>query len=141
LITEGKIKRRYVPNFIPSHPEVSLVVQYSFDITSNCLFTLQPPLILFQKPNIQGISHALGCVTQRLPFSPAPSLDIEYVFERPEEVDRRVSTWIYDVIEELDLFEVDRSVRSGPREASFAIEGGHDGSCGSFDVLENTLKR
>src|ERR1700733_14470828 len=137
----GKIKRRYVPNFIPSHPEVSLVVQYSFDITSNSPSTLQPLLTLFQKPTIQGISHALGCVTQRLPFSPTPSLDVGYVFERPEEIDRRMSTWIQDFIEEPDPFEEDRNIRSRPLEASFAIkEGGHDGSCGSFDVRENILK-
>ena len=53
-----------------------------------------------------------------------------------------MSTWVQDVIEEPDPFEVDRSVRSGPLEASFAIkEGGHDGSCGSFDVRENILKK
>jgi hypothetical protein len=142
LITEGKIKRRSVPNFIASHPEVSLVIQYSLDITSNCPSTLQPLLALFQKPNIQDISHALGCVTQRLPFSPTPSLDVGYVFERPEEVDGRVSTWIADVIQELGPLEDNLSVRSGPLEASFAIkEGGHDGCCGSFDVRVNTLKR
>jgi hypothetical protein len=119
-----------------------LVVQYSFDITSSCPSTRQPLLALFQKPDIQGISHPLGCVTQRLPFSPTPSLDVGYIFERPEEVYRRVSTWIQDVVEEPDPFKVDRSVRSGPLEASFAIkEGGHDGSCGSFDVRENILKR
>jgi hypothetical protein len=140
LITDGKIKRRHVPNFIASHSEVSLVVQYSFDIASNCPSTLQPLLALFQKPNIQGISHTLGCVTQRLPFSPTPSLDVGYVFERPEEVDRRMSTWIGDVIEELDPLEENLSVRSGPLEGSFAIkEGGHDGSCGSFDVREDIL--
>jgi hypothetical protein len=137
-----KIKRRYVPNFIASHPEVSLVVQYSLDITSDCPSTLQPLLALFQKPNIQGISHALGCVTQRLPFSPTPSLDVGYVFERPEEVDRRVSTWIGDAIEELGPLEENLSVRSGPLEASFAIkEGGHDGCGGSSDVRVNILKR
>jgi hypothetical protein len=142
LITEGKIKRRYVPNFIASHPEVSLVVQYSLDITSDCPSTLQPLLALFQKPNIQGISHALGCVTQRLPFSPTPSLNVGYVFERPEEVNRRVSTWIGDVIEELGPLVENLCVRSGPLEASFAIkEGGHDGCCGSSDVRVNILKR
>jgi len=141
LITEGKIKRTYVPNFIASHPEDSLVIQYSLDITSNCPSTLQPLLTLFQKPNIQGISDALGCVTQRLPFSPTPSLDVGYVFERPEEVDRKVSTWIGDVNEELGPLEENLSVRSGPLQASFAIkEGGHDGCCGSFDVRVNTLK-
>jgi len=106
------IKRRYVPNFIASHSEVSLVVQYGLDITSNCPSTLQPLLALFQKPNMQGIPYTLGSVTQRLPFSPTPSLDIGYVFERPEEVDRRVSAWIGDAIEELDPLEEDLSVRS-----------------------------
>jgi hypothetical protein len=124
------------------HPEVSLVVQYSLDITSNCPSTLQPLFALFQKPNIQGISHALGCVTQRLPFSPTPSLDVGYIFERPEEVNRKVSTWISDVNEELGPLEENLSVRSGPLEASFAIkEGGHDGCCGSSDVRVNILKR
>jgi hypothetical protein len=142
LITEGKIKRRYIPNFIASHPEVSLVVQYSLDITSDCSSTLQPLLTLFQKSNIQGISHALGCVTQRLPFSPTPSLNVGYIFERPEEVDRRVSTWIGDVIEELGPLVENLSVRSGPLEASFAIkECGHNGCCGSSDVRVNILKR
>jgi hypothetical protein len=89
---------------------------------------------------VQGIPYTLGSVTQRLPFSPTPSLDIGYVFERPEEVDRRVSAWIGDAIEELDPLEEDLSVRSWPLEDSFAIkEGDHDGSCGSFDVREDIL--
>jgi hypothetical protein len=142
LIREGEIKRRYTLNFIANHPEVSLVIQYSLDITSNCPSILQPPLALFQKPNIQGIHHALGCVTQWLPFSPTPSLDVGYVFERPEEVDRRVSTWIGEIIQELSPLEDNLSIRSRPHEALFAIkEGGHDGCCGLFDVHVNTLKR